>query len=185
MAVPNSAELLLKLTSDLSRRELRRVHVHVREAAGDAVKQHAERLTGQASDQRRLRDHAFPEHTLRTSWNKLRRRRRGIEPHHDAGGALGVRAAVDVRLRHVLDICDDQLEPDLAAVIAHLEDRLTLRFGVIRDRTLSVSGQVRSVVMRVPGMHVGLDLHRNRDGCRLSRSRCIRAGAGRSSNRGS
>ena len=52
MAAPDDADPLLNLSADLSRRELRRVHVHVREAARNAVEQHAERLSGEASDQR-------------------------------------------------------------------------------------------------------------------------------------
>src|SRR5687768_4368625 len=106
------------------------------------------------------------------------------EPHYDAGSALRVRAAVDMRLRYVLDVCHDQLELDRGAVFTYLEDRLALCLGVVRDGPLVVSGQVRSVVVRVAGMHAGLELHRNRDGCRLRGSRRIRAGPGRSSNRG-
>jgi hypothetical protein len=44
MAALNGAESLLNLTPNLSRWELRRVHVHVRTAAGNVAKQHAERL---------------------------------------------------------------------------------------------------------------------------------------------
>ena len=110
--------------------------VDIGKTAGDAVEQRAEGLAGEAAHERGLPDHAFRQDTVGTSWNQPLRRRRGIEPYDDAGGAFFVRAAVDVRLRYVLDVRGDQLELDLAAVTTDLEDRLTLpleSFGVGRS----------------------------------------------------
>src|SRR5918993_4546652 len=168
---------LPNLSANFSRGELRRVDVHIGEPTRDAVEQRAERLASEASDQRRLRDHALCQHTVRASGNQALWRGRRIEPHHDTGRPFRVGAAVDVRLRDVLDVRGNQLVMDFAAVAADLEDRLALSPGVVRHRALSVSGQVGAMIVRLTGMRFGLNIQGHRDGGWLRRRRCVRTGA--------